>query len=238
MRLILFLFLLVQVGCATKYIIPGNRFMTPESQGGALRGQFEFQQSTANQLKTDLSNASIEDGVVNQTISRSGFLYSTSLFDQLDVFWTHTGGGNSLLGAKFQFIGASRTANGTGHKMAVSLGFGANEYESEGATSVEFELRGKEFQLLYGFRFGEMVLAYSNLSYATYNFSGTVTSSDPSINGLEPKYETKAIGLYGGVEFDVGAFFAKLECGYQQLQTTDTKDVSNFLYGYSVGVSW
>jgi hypothetical protein len=238
MRLILFFFLLIQVSCATKYIIPGNRFMTPESQGGALRGQFEFQQSTANQMTANLENSSVDDGVNNASVVRSGFLYSTSLFDQFDVFWAHTGGGNSLLGGKYQFLGASRTGNGTGHKMAVALGFGANDYETEGNPSVEFELGGKEFQFLYGFRFGEMVLAYANLSYATYKFDGIVSSSDSRIDGLKPSYQTKAIGLLGGLEFDLGIFFAKLECGYQQLQTTDTKDFTNLLYGYSVGASW
>lgn len=212
--------------------------MTPESQGGALRGQFEFQQTSANQLTADLSNGSIEDGVNYKVIARSGFLYSTSLFDQFDLFWSHTGSGNSLLGAKFQFLGASRTGNGAGHKMAFSAAFGANDYETQGSTSVEFTLGGKEYQLLYGYRFGEMVLAYSNLSYSTYNFAGTVKSSDSTINGLKPEYATTIMALYGGLEIDLGAFFGKLECGYQQLQTTDTKDETHFIYGYSVGVSW
>jgi hypothetical protein len=238
MRLILFLFMLFQIGCATKYILPGNRFMTPESQGGALRGQFEFQQTTANQLTADLSNGSIEEGVTTAVIPRAGFLYSTSLLDQFDFFWTHTGGGNSLFGGKYQFLGASRTGNGTGHKMAISAAIGANQHKIEGPTTVEFELGGREFQFLYGYRFSEMILAYTNLSYASYNFAGEVTSSDSTINGLEPKYETRIVGLYGGLEMIFGMFFGKLECGYQQLQTTDTKDESHFIYGYSVGVNW
>lgn len=227
-----------QIGCATKYLIPGNRFMTPESQGGAFNGQFEFMQTTANQLTADLSNGSVDDGVSHSVISRSGFLFSTSLLDQLDLFWTHTGGGNSLIGGKFQFLGTSRTGKGTGHKMAFSAAFGGNDYETDGSPTVEFELKGNEIQLLYGYRFTEMLLLYSTFSYASYNFAGTVTSSDSTINGLEPEYQTKVRALYGGVEGSFGAFFVKLECGYQQLLTTDTKDIAHFIYGYSLGVSW
>ena len=195
-------------------------------------------QTSANQLTEDLSNGSVNNGVDHQLISRSGFLFSTSVFDQFDLFWTHTGGGNSLLGAKFQFLGASRTAKGTGHKMAFSAAFGGNDYETEGSTTVDFTLKGTEFQLLYGYRFSEMLLAYSTFSYATYNFAGEVTSSDSTINGLEPQYETKVRGLYGGVEGSFGSFFGKLECGYQQLLTSNTKDITHFIYGYSIGVSW
>lgn len=227
-----------QIGCATKYLIPGNRFMTPESQGGIFNGQFEFMQTSANQLTADLSNGSISNGVSHQVISRSGFLFSSSLLEQLDLFWTHTGGGNSLIGGKFQFLGTSRSGKGTGHKMAFSAAFGGNDYETDGSPTVEFELTGNEVQLLYGYRFSEMLLAYSTFSYATYNFEGEVTSSDPVIDGLEPKYETKVRGLYGGIEGNFGAIFAKLECGYQQLMTSDTKDIAHFIYGYSIGVNW
>lgn len=238
MRRLLFLLMFLQVGCATKYMIPGNRFMTPESQGGVFRGQFEFQQTSASQLTADLSNGSVDNGVNVEAVTRSGFLFSTSLLDQFDFFWNHTGGANSMLGGKFQFMGASRTGNGTGHKMALSAALGANEHEIEGSTAVEFELSGTEYQLLYGYRFSEMILAYSIFSYASYDFAGEVTSSDSTINGLTPEYQTTSRSLHGGLEFDFGAFLAKLECGYQQLLTTDTKDEAHFIFGYSLGLSW
>jgi hypothetical protein len=233
-----FFFLILLGGCATKYIVPGNRFLTPESQGGNLRSHFEFQQSSATQLTADLTNASIKDGVTQQVVARSGFLFGTSLYESADFFWTHTGGANSLLGLKLQLIGASKAANGTGHLLAVAASLGANEHETDGSNTVEFELSGKEFNLLYGYRFSENILAYSNLSHATYNFLGKVRSSDPLISGLGPEYETVAIGLYGGMQVDLGSFYGKAECGYQQLTTTYTNAVNSFLFGYSVGVSW
>lgn len=212
--------------------------MTPESQGGAFESQFEFQQTAANQLTADVSNGTVTDGVNYQVVRRSGFSLATAFLDQLDLFWTHTGGGNSLLGAKFQFLGASRSAKGSGHKMAISGAFGGNEHETDGTDKVEFELSGQEYQFLYGYRFSELVMAYGNLSYARYSFMGTVSSGNTQVNGLKPEYESKLMSLYGGVEMSVSSFFGKLECGYQKIKTTYTKDEANFVFGYSIGVTW
>lgn len=238
MRRLLFLFMLLQVGCATKYIIPGNRFMTPETQGGSLESSAEFQQSQANQLTSDVRNGSVKDGVLNSVIKRSGFLFATSWIEQIDVFWNHTGAGNSLIGGKYQFFGASRIAKGAGHKMAISLAIGGNQHETDGSNRVRFELTGKEVQLLYGYRVNEYFLAYSNLAYGKYDFAGTITSNDPSLNGLKPAYTTQTLSLYGGSELTLGPFFGKAELGYQLLQTTYTKNVMNFVAGYSLGFNW
>ncbi len=234
-RLLIIYFLLTLGGCATQYILPGNRFATPETQGGFLNNQFEFQQTPGNQLTADLSQGSVEDGVLTQQISRSGFAYATSLFDSFDFFWTHTGASLSLFGAKFQFLGGSKSSKATGNKMALSVATGGNSHEIEGSTQVKFELQGTEAQLLYGYRFSELVMLYSNLSYSSYNFNGEVISTDITINGLKPSYDTKIYAFYQGLEFDLWSFFGKVECGYQQIQTSNTKDEAHFIYGYSMG---
>ena len=232
-RLIGLLFL---TSCATKYIIPGNRFMTPETQGGAFRSSIEIHQSTANTLKADVSEGNVDNGVEYSVSGRTGFAYAASFLEQVDLFWTHTGGANSLLGAKYQFMGASKLANGAGHKMALSFAMGGNEHETEGKPTVEFDLSGQEFQLLYGYRFNEIVLLYSNLSYSRYNFDGKITSGD--LKGLKPSFESKFYSLYAGMELAVGIFFVKGECGYQEMNTTDTKANGNFLFGYAVGANF
>lgn len=237
MRIILLICLFFQVSCATKYLVPGNRFITPETQGGAFRGQVEFQQTKANQLTVNTSNGTVDEGVNYSSISRSGFLLSNSLFEQFDLFWSHIGSANSMVGGKFQFIGAPRTAAGAGHKMSLAVAFGGNEHETDDET-VEFNLQGKEYLLLYGYRLNANVFPYASFSYATYNFSGEVHSSDPALNGLEPEMETTVKSLSGGVELSMDAFFAKFETTYQQLATSDTKDKSVFLFGYSFGISW
>lgn len=237
MKLLLLLSLLFQVSCATKYIVPGNRFMTPETQGGAFRGQVELQITNANQLAIDTSNGDVENGVLYEDTSRVGFLLSNSFFDSFDLFWSHVGSANSLIGAKIQFWGDPRISGSTGHKMAFALAAGGNEHETDDE-AVEFELSGQEFMLLYGYRINSNVLPYANLSYAKYNFEGDIRSSDPLLNGLNPKFETTVLSLSGGVELSYDSFFAKLEGTYQQLETTDTKNKSRMIFGYSFGLNW
>lgn len=238
MRWLVFCLLFLQVGCATKYLLPGNRFTTPESQGGQFNSSFEFQQTVGNQLTADLQGGSTKDGVINNQVNRSAFLFATSLFEQFDFTWSHTSSANSLFGVKYQFAGGSRASKSTGHKMAFAFGFGGNEHNAEGKNAVKFELKGREFQYLYGFRYNEMFLLYSNFSYAKYSFSGDVSSRDPRLNNLKPSYETRILSIFPGIEFSINSFFTKLECGYQQLHTSYTKDQFHFLYGYSIGIAW
>lgn len=237
MRIILLICLLFQVSCATKYLVPTNRFLTPETQGGALRGQVEIQQTAGQQLTIDTSSGTADEGVTYELLRRSGFLFSNSFFDSFDLYWSHTGGANSMLGGKFQFIGAPRTANSAGHKMSLAAAVGGNEHETDDET-VKFELQGREFLLLYGYRINANVFPYASLSYATYNFTGEVFSSDPVLNGLKPEKETTITSLSGGVELSLNAFFVKLEGTYQQLATAETKDKSELVFGYSLGFSW
>lgn len=232
MKIILLSLLFLASSCATKYIIPGNRFITPETQGEAFRGQIEVFSASATQATVNFQQGSVDDGVLYQNVSRFGFMYSNSFFDSFDLVWTHTGGGNSLLGGKFQFIGSSKNARGDGHKMSVAALFGGNEHETDNK-SIEFDLTGREFLLLYGYRFGAFILPYTSFSYATYNFEGTMKPS-----GLKPTYDTNSMALNMGVEFTFESVFAKFEATYQQLATTDTKDKQNFIYGYSVGFAW
>jgi hypothetical protein len=218
-------------------MLPGNRFITPESQGGVLNNQLEIQNTSATQATVRVNDNYEIEGVTYREVSRTGFLFSSSLFNQLDLVWSHAGSGNSLFGAKFQFNGASRSEKGTGHKFAIGALFGGNKYETDDK-SVEFELGGQEYLVLYGYRFSEMVLLYSNFSYATYHFDGVVHSSVPEVNGLKPKIDNTLRGLYIGTEITYLAVSFKLECGYQQIISTDTEDLSHFITGFGLGLSW
>ena len=229
--------LIFQIGCATKYVVPGNRFLTPESQGSAFRGQVELQQTQANQLKIDTSNSTVDEGVIYDEVLRTGFLYSNSLFDQFDVFWSHIASANSMLGGKIQLLGGARSANVAGHKLSIAAAFGGNEHETDDR-SVEFNLSGSEYLFLYGYRFSENILAYSSYSLASYQFTGELRSSTPGLNGAEPEFETRINSYSLGLEFAYQVLFFKLESTYQQLATTDTKDKERIIFGFSLGLQW
>lgn len=236
-RICLITFLLILTGCATKYILPANRFITPETNGGILKGQVELQQASASQVTVDTTKGTINDGVLYENVTRTGFMYSTSIFDQFDLYWSHIASANSMLGAKVQFLGGSKTSKAVGHKLAFAAAFGANEHETEDE-QVEFTLGGRELMLLYGYRFGEYVLAYTNLSHAQYNFDGKIQGTGTALDGQSPKFENTLLSLSLGAQFDFGPFLAKLEGTYQQLDADDTKQRAITVFGWSLGYSW
>lgn len=232
MKIILIPLLFLLSSCATKYLIPGNRFITPETQGGAFRGQFEVIKPSATKAQVNFRNGSVDDGVLYERLNPFGFIFANSFFENVDFVWTHTGGGNSLMGGKVQFLGTSKSAGGDGHKVSIAALFGGNEHETD-SKSIEFELTGKEYLILYGYRFSPLVLTYSSFSYAEYGFEGKLRPS-----GLKPSFQSRSQALNAGVELNYNSLFAKLEATYQQLLTTGTKEKDNFMYGYSVGFAW
>lgn len=235
-HLSLLLLLMSLVSCATKYVMPTNRFITPEVQGGVFRGQFELQSTKGIEATVNTDEDTVDQGVFYHSISRTGYLLSSSLFNSFDFIWSHMGGGNSMVGGKYQFIGGNRTENSVGHKLAVAAIFGSNEHETEDR-SIEFTMGGQEAILLYGYRITPNVLPYGSFSYARYSFRGEI-HSPPALSGLEPSLETTVMGANGGVEFSFNSVFVKAEGSYQQLTTTDTKDKNQFTIGVSGGVAW
>jgi hypothetical protein len=234
LKILLLLFL---SSCATKYVVPGNRFITPESHGGTFVTQVEFQQTQATQLTINTDNGTVEDGVYYSGLKRAGFQFSSSLLDQFDFVWSHTGSANSMLGLKLQILGASRSSKGAGHKLAVVFLGGNNAHETDDK-SVEFDLSGKEFLVVYGYRISETFLPYVGVSYANYEFNGAIKSSNPSLNGLRPVYGTSVQSLVAGTEFSLGVLVSKLEASYQQLKTDLTKTEEVLAFGYSFGLSF
>lgn len=230
-------FLFFATGCATRYLLPGNRFLTPETQGGAFRGQIEIQKTNANELSIDTTQNTVDRGVLYSTISRTGFLYSNSFFEQFDLYWSHVASANSMLGGKFQFLGGSRTSNALGHKMALAAAIGSNEHETDDGV-VDFKLGGQEFLLLYGYRFLESVMLYSSLAQSSYNFSGKIHSSNTALNNQRPNIDSRIISASAGLEVGVNPVFVKLECTYQSINTQKTNSYTNLITGLSLGLSW
>ncbi|MES2528636.1 MAG: hypothetical protein V4598_16250 [Bdellovibrionota bacterium] len=236
MRLLLTAFLFLLTGCATKYMLPGNRFLTPESQGEAFRGQIEVQKTTGNELSIDTTNNTIDDGVLYSEVSRTGFLLSNSLFNQLDLYWSHVAGANSMLGGKFQFMGGSRVSKATGHKLAIAAAIGSNEHETDDGV-VEFTLGGQEYLILYGYRFIPEFLLYSSVAQANYQFDGIIHSSG-ALDGLRPKISSRVMSMSAGMEASVDPVFAKLEFTYQSISSDKTSAYTHFITGLSIGYAW
>lgn len=208
--------------------------MTPETQGGYLKGQVEIQQTTANLVKVKTAYGTVTDGVSYNNSSRTGYLLSASLLEMLDFYWSHTGSANSLLGAKVQLYGAAR--GGTGHKVAAAAAFGGNDHEMDSGT--KFNLSAQELSLIYGYRIAPYAMPYANFSHARFSYESKIKAPGSAVNGKEPSYETTVNSLNTGVEFGLGSIVSKLECSYQKLNSDRTKDRTRLVFGYSIGFAW
>ena len=71
MKYLFFVPILLLYGCATKYILAGNRFITPETQGGALNGTIEVQKTGASQLTVNINQSNNVEGAVIITTART-----------------------------------------------------------------------------------------------------------------------------------------------------------------------
>ena len=229
------LFILLS-SCASKFILPSNRIMSPETQGLLFNGQLELSQPSTNQLIINTSRGSVEEGVLYYEYVPSGFHLTTGFTERIDFVWSHVGTGNSLVGGKFQLLGEPKLAKAAGHKAAIVFLTGANSYET-GDSTIEFDLSGREFMFLYGFRLNEFLFPYVNLSYANYKFEGVLNTRD-SLNGLRPNISSRLITFIGGAELNYDKIILRFEGGAQKISSDKTKDFLKYFFGYSLGYSW
>lgn len=224
--------LLFVSSCATRYILPANRFLGPEVQGGGFKTSIELQKSTAHNAKLKADNNGIT-GVKYEEISRMGYLLSTGLFDSFDIIWSHIGSGNSLVGGKYQFLGGDRT--GTGTKLSVAYLVGGNEHESD-KKDLEFTLNAQEFWGLYGLRINSFFMPYASLGYGKYNYKAHIKKG--FFRGERPKIKSDIYFMMVGGEFNYEGFIFKLETGFQVLESSKTKDEWAYRTGFSLGYGW
>lgn len=216
-------------------MLPTNTFITPESQGGVLKGSFEVHQTKGNQVTVKPDGGRGDKGVEYEALKRMGFLLSASLFEKFDVIWSHTGGAPSMLGGKFQFLGEPKEAKAAGHKGALVLGIGGNESEDENGV-MDFELQGRTAMGIYGYRFTDFLMPYVNLTFGNYKFEGIFHKG--ALAGSRPEYTTNILGLTGGLELSYEIVFFKLELTYQQLKSSKSSMETLMSSGFSVGLSW
>lgn len=224
-------------GCATKYMLPTNRFITPETQGGFIRGQLELQKTMGKNAKIDTSNNTVDEGVVYEDIDLTGYAMAFSFAEAFDLMWNHVGNSVSLVGGKYQFLGGSRASKATDHKLAAVFLFGANKHTTDDE-SAKFRLAGQEIAVIYGYRFAPFVMPYVSLDRSTYSFDGTLYSSNANLNGASPSFKTTILSLNMGSEFNLDSFYLKLEYTYQMITTSDTKKINASTFGAAFGVTW
>lgn len=231
-KLIPLLFTLLLSSCATRYILPAQRFLSPETQGGGFKTSIELQKTTAHNTKLKGGDGGIS-GVNYEEISRMGYLLSAGLFDSFDLIWAHIASGNSLVGGKYQFIGGDRS--GTGPKLALAYLVGGNQHESDNK-DIEFKLNGQELWGIYGLRLNTFFMPYTSLGVGKYDYKAHIKKG--AFRGERPKIKSDIYTMMIGGEVNFEGFIFKLETGMQLLESSKTKDKWSYRTGFSLGYGW
>lgn len=238
-NLFILILLFLSTSCATKYVIPGNRFISPESVGGVLRVQAELQQNSSKIAAINVTDGNTNNRLQYNDKMRTGYFFGTSIMEQIDFIWYQTASSVSFLGARIQLLGGSKASKATGHKLAITAAAGGNEHEIDSSDpKIEFEMGGQDYSIIHGYRFSENILIFETLSATNISFDGKLSSSNPTFNGLRVDYKTKLYGAFIGAEFSYFALMMKLEAGYQIIQSTHTPERDGIRLGYALGYNF
>lgn len=232
-RVIYLGFLLTLASCATKFRFPLNRMISPESVGGAFNGEFELGQQGQAEGKIDVSQASPYPMKFNQRMGTS-FFGALSLIESFDFYWNHTASAPSLIGGRWQFIGNSQLAGGSGHSMAITGAVGGNEHEIDGNPKVEFKVGATDFSLIHGYWFTANWQIFESLGYSTYSVEADLSGSPSGRVDDEAKQLTAAIGT--ALVFKPGKI--KIEAAYTKLDWSSSGNDTFISYALALGFNF
>ena len=219
-------------GCATKLRFPTNRMISPESVGGAFNGEMELGQQGQVEGKVDVSQTSPYPMKFEQRTGMS-FFGAMSLIENFDFYWNHTASAPSLIGGRWQFIGGSQLAGGSGHSLAATGAFGGNEHEIEGPTDVEFKIGATDFSLIHGYWFNSVWQIFETIAYSSYTVTGELSGDNVGTIKDKGRQLTGAVGT--ALVFKPGKL--KLEAAYSKLDWSNSKDDSYLSYALTLGLN-
>lgn len=204
--------------CATKFYIPGNRFLSPESSGGFGHGDFKTGAIgvTDVQVASDMTVTSPDltpKMNKNSSLSAGG---QFGLFEKFDLYLTGVMGGPNFVGVKYQLLGDPAAA-AKAENLSLSLAGGAafsNSLVKSSSGDVQSESKinfsGWEALLLLGYRPMDSILLYAGPFQTVVNADVAIkrTQSNVTTVTAEPDGSGEMRGLIGGVRFGQNFFFS------------------------------
>lgn len=251
--LITFLSLVFLVGCSTqlKYEMSNVKLLTPEAKGKLLKGDLGMSvQQTHKVVLTEV----IDSLIFNyQTINKDksienggdvSFLLNLGLLEQVD-FYLHGG----KLGLKYQFYGSNQLERNNDYKAAVALAYGSEDSGSHSyvtsnnsstrSYSTDMNVVSTEIAFLFGRRTTKNHLYYTTLFYDSYNYEGTLTSTQ--FNPILAKGKSTNLGWLVGYELSnesVPNVFMKLESGVVQGRVESYAKKTSGVFGLNINMGW
>jgi hypothetical protein len=147
--------------------------LTPDTRGGIFQTELMLHQHSQTEGKINVLGPR---PYVMESAATSGMGYygAFSMMDSLDLYWHHSASAPSMLGFKWQFLGNSLQAQGSGHSMAIAAAAGANEHELDGTPTIAFKVGAVDATLLHGYWLTPNWQIYESLGYSRHSFDGDV----------------------------------------------------------------
>lgn len=200
-------------GCATKFRYPLNRMMTPETVGGNFNTEVEVGKQGVSEGKVDTSGSSPYPLKFSQG-SATSYFAAMSFVDSVDFYWNYVVDSPGMFGAKWQFMGTSQQTGGTGHSMALTMGFGGNKHEIDGDTKIDMRVGAFDVAILHGFWFTSFWQVFDSLGVSRYNANGTLSGSTSGKVNDSARQVTLAVGsalVFRPVELKVEWAYSKVD---------------------------
>lgn len=245
------------MGCAsTKFFIPANRFMIPETGGGLGLG--EASGGGVGVIGVEITpNMNVASPDTTPELSKNSALSTglqLGLFSFIDLYYNVAVGAPAAAGLKIQLLGdPKRTAKAGNFSLAVAGGgvFGDSKQTSSSTSSKassELDFKGWEGMALIGYRPSDIVLFYAGPFQthveADIKISRTILSSGVTTVTSEPNGEGDVKGVTVGMRIGYHFFFnlevSKTETVWTRNEPTilASEKFENVALGISLGGAW
>ncbi len=208
----------------------------PESIGGGA--DIEFKQSGFSEGLLQFTNNDTDNPLLMSSTNNQTLYMAFGLGSQADLFLQIPEESSSLFGIKIQLIGDNSKASSAGHKLAFTLGMGAERDTFEGAFKIDLKSDVQDYSLIHGYRFNPFFMVYEGVSLSHYSFEGTIEDAS-SLNSDLISYEARNIlGAHLGIAAGGPSFKFKLEFGVQKIKWTNTEEKQFVYTGYALSASF
>ena len=194
--------------------------VSPETIGGGA--EIEYRQNGLSEGRLDFSNSDTDNPLLMGVVTNRGMNMAFGAVENADFFVTVHQESSSLMGVKLQLVGDDNKARGAGHKLAVTLGMGAERDSYGGEYEIKLKSDVKDYAVIYGYRTSDTVLFYTGVSLSNYKFEGSIAGAS-SLNSDKIDYSAENIlGWNAGMELGGSGFKLKFEFATQTIQWTNT----------------
>jgi len=247
-------FAVLTTGCATRFLVPANRFVLPENTGALFKGDVKTGMASTGQveLADDVTAASPDTTPILSRNSAVHIGADLGLASFLDIYFTKISGGPTFAGLKIQLLGAPISTAKSGNfslALAGGSGFGSITQNTEvGTIKGESELKftGWEALLLLGYRPADSFLIYAGpfTSHIATDAKIKRTANAVTTTTAEPSGSGDFSGVNMGFRWGYH-FFIVVEGSYINMKWTREKptelkasDLSSFVSGITLGGAW